>query len=188
MGGSGGGAFVRSWLPVLRLRRRYIAFEVFSEKDVSKSDLLAAIRSAEITLYGDIGSSMNLLRLIYFDGSFGLLRCALTRIDESRAALATIYSINRTRVAIRVLGVSGTIKAATEKYIPELPLRRAENVERKIELEQLSGWIVRINGWEVDLTPDDQEITKRSDTQLLGLTSFDLYGGMYNADDASDGI
>lgn len=179
---------MRSWLPVLRERKRYIVFEVISEKDVSKNDLLAAIRSAETTLFGDIGSSLSRLRLISFDGRFGLLRCAHTRIEESRAALATVYSINRTRAAIRVLGVSGTIKAATEKYIPLLPLRRAENVERKIELEQVSGWIVRIRGREVDLTPDDQEITKRSDTQFVGLTSFDLYGGMYNADDTSDGI
>lgn len=179
---------MRSWLPVLRERRRYIVFEVDAEEEVRNGELLATIRSSENSLFGDLGTSSNRLRLISFDGRFGLLRCGHTRIEEARVILATVYSINRTRAALRVLGVSGTIKAAIEKYIPQLPAREAERVEKKIELEQISGCIVRFRGREQDLSPDDREITKRSDTQYMGLTSFDSMEENIDANDTPDGL
>jgi ribonuclease P/MRP protein subunit POP5 len=179
---------LRSHLPVLRMRRRYIAFEVESEEPVRQNDLAAELIAAQTSLWGDKGSSLNRIKLISFDGRFGLLRCAYSRIQETRAVLATIYSINGIRAAIRVKGVSGTIKAATEKYIPRLSLSNAENDRRRFELEEVSGWIIHSHGREIDLSPDEKNKTKGSDTRYLGLTSFDLCGGCYYADGTADGV
>lgn len=180
---------MRSRLPVLRMRRRYIAFEVESEEKVSSKDLIAEIISAQASLFGDKGASQNRLKLISFDGCFGLLRCGHSRIQESRTVLATIYSIAGVRTAIRLRGISGTINAATEKYIPKLSLSSAENDGRRIELDGVSGWIIHSHGREIDLSPDENNNrTKGSDTHYLGLTSFDLCGGCYDADGTADGL
>ncbi len=173
---------------MLRIRRRYIAFELASEEPVRQNDLATELALAQSSLWGDKGSSLNRIKLISFSGRFGLLRCAHSRIQETRAVLATIYSINGIRAAIYVKGVSGTIKAATEKYIPRLSLSSAENDGRRFELEGVSGWIIHSHGREIDLSPDEKNRTKGSDTRYLGLTSFDLCGGCYYADGTADGL
>ena len=183
---------MRSRLPVLRMRRRYIAFELDSEEIVFLKDLAIEIISCQSSLFGDKGASVNRLKLISFDGRYGLLRCSYSRIEECRVVLATIYSITGVRAAIRVKGVSGTIKAATEKYIPKLSLSiaeiSAENDGRRIELEGVSGWIIHSHGREIDLSPDEKNRTKGSDTRYLGLTYFDLCGGCDDADGTADGL
>jgi ribonuclease P/MRP protein subunit POP5 len=85
-------------------------------------------------------------------------------------------------------GVTGTIKSATEKYLPRLSKISAETDGRRIELVEVSGCIIRTHGLEVDLCPDDRNWTKGSDTRYLGLTSFDLSGGHDDADGTADGL
>lgn len=175
---------MRSRLPVLRDRRRYIAMEIEAEDAVSPRDLAAEIHSTYQSLYGDTGGAR--LKLVVFDGRFGLLRCRNCHITEARTALATVHSIGGTRAAIRVLGVSGTIKAATEKYIPQLGLIAPEEHRRRIELKEISGTIARSRGREIDLSPDNPG--EGSDTKYVGLTSFDVNGGCDDADGTSDGL
>jgi ribonuclease P/MRP protein subunit POP5 len=64
----------------------------------------------------------------------------------------------------------------------------AEKDGRRIELDEISGCITHIHGCEIDLCPDDQSRIKGSDTRYLGLTSFDLYGGLDDANGTSDGL
>ncbi len=165
-----------------------MAFELDAEGEIDARDLTGEIRSCQASLFGDAGVARNRLKLITFDGRFGLLRCHHTHISETRAVLATIYSITGIRTAFRVKGVSGTIKAATEKYLPGLGRTSAENDGRRIELEEVSGWIIHSHGREIDLSPDEKNRTKGSDTRYLGLTSFDLCGGCDDADGTADGL
>ena len=177
---------MRSWLPVLRDRRRYIAFELEAEYGIERKDLLGEVYSSQMSLLGDIGASEDQLVLVAFDGRFGLIRCSHKRVEECRAVLATVSSVGSTRVAIRVRGVSGTIKAATEKYIPQSILQAYDD-KRKIDWP-VSGSVAHVLGCEIDICPDSQEITGRSGTMYVGLTSFDLCGGDVDADGTSDGL
>ncbi len=179
---------MRSRLPVLRARRRYMAFELEAEGAVSAKELVSEIHSAQVSLFGDAGAALNRLKLISFNGKRGLLRCNHAHIDDTRAILATIHSVNGIRVALHSKGVSGTIKCATEKYLPQLGKISVENDGRRIELEEVSGCIIRTHGLKVDLCPDDRNKTKGSDTRYLGLTSFDLIGGHEDADGTADGL
>jgi ribonuclease P/MRP protein subunit POP5 len=179
---------LRSRLPVLRTARRYVAFAVDAEEEIEAKDLIHEIRSSQASLFGDAGAARNRLKLISFQGGLGLLRCHGAYIQEPRAALAAIYSINGIRAACHIKGVAGTIKSATEKYIPKLGKISSENDGRRIELEEISGCIVHTHGLEIDLCPDERNWTKGSDTRYLGLTSFDLCGGHDDADGTSDGL
>ena len=84
---------MRSWLPVLRERRRYFAIEVEAEGRVKRTDLAAEIRAAQTSLFGDLGAARNRLRVISFDGRFGILRCSHYRTEECRALLSTVHSV-----------------------------------------------------------------------------------------------
>jgi len=165
-----------------------MVFELEAEGEVSPRDLMSEIHAAQFSLFGDQGASQNRLKLISLHGSWGLLRCSHTHIEDTRAVLATVYSIGGNRVALRSRKVSGTIKSATEKYLQQLGKISVENYGRRIEQEDVSGCIIRIHGQGIDLCPDDRSKTKGSDTRYLGLTSFDLIGGRTHADGAADGL
>ncbi|MDK2892915.1 Rpp14/Pop5 family protein [Methanohalophilus sp.] len=103
--------------PTLRPQRRYIAFEVISENSVSREGLLREIFPAASSLLGDLVSSQCEIRLLDFNYPFGILRCLRGSEELTRAVLSIITSIDGNQAFIHVLGVSGTIRAATEKYI-----------------------------------------------------------------------
>jgi ribonuclease P/MRP protein subunit POP5 len=179
---------LRSKLPVLFPTRRYVVFRLDSEGETGSRDLQREIHSAQASLFGDVGASRNRLKLIYHEGPFGILRCRHDRVQQTRAALASVYAVGGVRTAIHIKGISGTIKSAREKYIPQLSRFEAVEDGRRIELEEVSGCIVHIHGRKIDLCPDDPNRTKGSDTRYLGLTSFDLSGGHDDADGTSDGL
>jgi len=179
---------MRSRLPVLRDRRRYMAFEIEAEGELSPKDLMSEIHSSQFSLFGDAGAGQNRLKLICFDGRRGLLRFGHRYLKETRATLASIHSVRGVRAALHTKGVSGTIKCAREKYLPRLSKICAESDGRRIELKDVSGCIIRTHGVRVDLCPDDRSKSTGSDTQFLGLTSFDLSGGHEDADGTADGL
>jgi len=163
-------------------------FELDAEAEISPKDLVSEIISSQFSLFGDAGASRNRLKLIAFNGRYGLLRFGHMHTRETRASIAAIRSIHGVRVALRSKGVSGTIKSATEKYLPRLSKICAESDGRRIELKDVSGCIIRTHGVKVDLCPDDRNKSIGSDTQYLGLTSFDLSGGHEDADGTADGL
>jgi ribonuclease P/MRP protein subunit POP5 len=179
---------LRSKLPVLFPKRRYIVFHLDSEEEVGSRDLQREIHFAQASLFGDLGAARNRLKLIYHEGPFGMLRCRHDRVQQTRATLASVYAVGGVRAALHMMGVAGTIKSAREKYIPQLSRSGAEDDGRRIELKEVSGCIVRIHGRKIDLCPDDPNRTRGSDTRYLGLTSFDLSGGHDDADGTSDGL
>jgi len=108
---------MKKLLPSLRERKRYLVFELLAKNEISRDELAKEIVSASHSLYGDIGVSRINPRLVDFNGKSGILRCAQDKVNEARAILATVNSINGMPLALRVVGVSGTIKAAKEKFM-----------------------------------------------------------------------
>ncbi|HEY9246652.1 MAG TPA: Rpp14/Pop5 family protein [Candidatus Methanoperedens sp.] len=106
-------------LPTLRDKKRYLAFEIISEKKIVPGELSKEIFNSICSLFGDVGCSEIDPRLISCEGGYGIIRCARGKTEEARAALACINSINGGRVTITVLGISGTIKSAMEKFIQQ---------------------------------------------------------------------
>ena len=113
-------------LPSLRERRRYLRFELMGEREIDKRELMKEIWNSIYSLYGDVGASECKLWLIECHRvesrndeesnlSVGVLRCAHTKVEEVRAALACIHTVNDARVGIRVIRTSGSIKGASRR-------------------------------------------------------------------------
>lgn len=170
--------------PTLRESSRYLAFSLTSEDDISRKDLVNEILYSASTLFGDVGSSQMGLRLLAFQENKGIIQCSTDRIWEVRAVLASVFSVKGIRARIRILGISGTVLAATEKYLQGQNKKDAEP-ERKITKENkiiienrtIFGSIVNKENDEINLLPEDslcKEILNRSNTKYLGITVFDL--------------
>ena len=77
-------------------------------------------------MFGDKRISEIYTKHMSYDARFGIIRCAREKTQETRAALACINNVRRIRVSILILGISGTIKGATEKFIQQTLIKELE--------------------------------------------------------------
>ena len=113
-------------LPTLREKKRYMAFEVMSEQSITRSDLSLEIVNSIYSLFGDTGTCQINAALLSYDGKYGIVRCEREKTTDTRAALACINRIHGSRVSILVLGISGTVKGAIEKFIQQSIINESE--------------------------------------------------------------
>ena len=100
-------------MPVRRFRRRYLGFRVASERRHREREVADAIRRGVLRLYGVHGLSQIEPVLIEFEeeSQTGILRCSHIHLRRMRASLAYMTEIGGSAASVRVLRVSGTIKA-----------------------------------------------------------------------------
>lgn len=98
-----------------RPRYRYIAFRVDGPRAFRRDEVLAALRSAP-----------QRLRLVEFRGVLGLVRTTHLEKDGAIRALVAIDIMAGERVAVTTMGTSGTIRAATRKYLVRSDHRPSE--------------------------------------------------------------
>jgi RNase P/RNase MRP subunit POP5 len=100
-----------------RPRYRYIAFRVDGPRPFRREEVLEALRTTSLRLW-----------LVEFAGTSGLARTTHLEKDAAIHALNGIGSIGGEQVRVTTVGTSGTIRAATRKY-----LSRADRTRREPE-------------------------------------------------------
>lgn len=118
-------------LPTLREKKRYLAFEAKAEQALTRQELMKEILNSTYSLFGDVGCCEIAPMLVSYNGKYGILRCSREKTTEARAALACINNIKGARVSILVLGISGTIKGAMEKFIQKTSIKDLEQRREK---------------------------------------------------------
>jgi ribonuclease P/MRP protein subunit POP5 len=110
----------------LRGSRRYVAYQVISEGKFILQDLINSIWHSLLNLLGEIGTSeadIWVARDVYDEAKqIGIIRCSHDKVEQVRAALALIDRIGDIKVVVKVLGVSGSIKATKMKFFGETRL------------------------------------------------------------------
>lgn len=104
-------------LPSLRAKTRYLAFELISEAPVGRSDLVKEVMYTASSFLGDVTASECDIKVLGFEDSKGIIQCSHTKVKETRASLATLTRVNGKRATLHILGISGTVKRATEKFL-----------------------------------------------------------------------
>ncbi|MEM2781069.1 MAG: Rpp14/Pop5 family protein [Candidatus Bathyarchaeia archaeon] len=96
-----------------KIRRRYMALKIDSKEKIGQKELMDAIWDAVLRLYGEYGASKTSLALIEHNAekNLAVIRAAHTETEKIRAATATITEVATKPAAIRILTVSGTLKA-----------------------------------------------------------------------------
>ena len=104
-------------LPSLREKKRYLVFEVISEKELTLMPD-KEIEESMLKLHGKIG--LGKAGLIFLKNKWnkmlqrGIIKVNYKYVDQLRAALCSFH--NRDAI-IRSVGVSGILKKAEEKYL-----------------------------------------------------------------------
>ncbi len=88
-----------------------------SEQLLNEKDVIHAIWSAILKLFGEHGASQVNLTLIEYEPqkSYAVVRCLHKALEMVKASIASITEINGKPAAIHIVGVSGTLKALRKK-------------------------------------------------------------------------
>lgn len=107
--------------PALRPTKRYVAFEIISERPVQYSEFINAVWVSSFNFLGESGSSDAKIWFVHnlYDEKTqkGLLKCTHDAVEKIRVVLSLIQVIGETRCVVKILGVTGTIKSARTKYL-----------------------------------------------------------------------
>ncbi|MDO5834878.1 MAG: Rpp14/Pop5 family protein [Methanobacterium sp.] len=109
----------------LRDKKRYLAFQAFSEIPLERDDIITMVTESSGNLYGACGTShMGMWVVKVWDYPVpeknmirGIIRCNRDEVDRARAVIPNITNFRGKRVVFHTLGISGTIKAAITNFI-----------------------------------------------------------------------
>lgn len=103
-------------LPSLREKHRYISFKIISQEPVQYSDFEQALWHVLLELYGESGVSKTsfwLMKNLYdWREQQGVIRCNHRSVSRILAALGFVARLGDSKVVIKILKVSGTLKGA----------------------------------------------------------------------------
>ncbi len=112
---------MRPLSPVLKEKKRYLAFRVESEKRISYRDAFLAVDNNLMEFAGIIGSAeaglMALPKSWNMKEQKGIIRVSRKSLNKLRASLLFIRNINGGRARVFSVGASGILKKAREKWI-----------------------------------------------------------------------
>ncbi len=110
----------------MREKKRYIAFQVVAENDLGFGDIINALWSSILDLFGEVHTgeiNFWLIKDVWDkDKQRGLIKCNHNHVGEVRLAMGLIERIGDVKVSMRSLGVSGTMKSARKKHFGEKDL------------------------------------------------------------------
>lgn len=107
--------------PTLRTKKRYIVYNIISEKPIEYPDFIDAIWDSCFSLFGEMGTSnmrlWNISNLYNDKEQKGVVKCEHIAVEKVRSCLASIQVIGETKAIVKVIGVTGTLKNAQQKYL-----------------------------------------------------------------------
>lgn len=103
-------------LPVLRERKRYLAFEVLAQKEIEWHNIKKALIAGLKDYIGIDGLSNAGVLFVKNNKNKGVLRTTHTYLNKVRASLVFITHINNNPVIVKSIGASGMLNKAV-KYI-----------------------------------------------------------------------
>jgi ribonuclease P/MRP protein subunit POP5 len=133
----------------LQRRWRYLAVEIESwvDAEIDSRSFQQACWASVRSLLGDAASASldaRVVRFAFADGDgYAIVRTPVDGVERTRAALTCLDSVGGQVVALRVAGVSGTIRACLDEQVPE----RTTDVANTT----------------VDFDGEDREATRRGD-------------------------
>jgi len=91
--------------------------KIESQGEIVGRSLAAAVSSSLVRLFGEYGASLADLRLVdYQPGSrCGIFRCNHKALGMARASIAALKDVDGEKTALRVVYVSGTLKALRKR-------------------------------------------------------------------------
>lgn len=99
-------------------KKRYLAFEVISNENFNKKDIIRAIWDQSLNILGEVETARSELWIIEYNEevSIGILKVLVDYLEDLRFVLTTMNEINDNKVIIKSLESSGVIRKLKDKY------------------------------------------------------------------------
>ena len=112
---------LKSLLPSLREKKRYLCFEVISKTKINGfTEVFRQIWLSLSAFLGELGmakASILVLDDYNKNNQRGLIKVGHRYVNEVKSALSLIKTIEKQPVIVRTIGVSGIIRKAKKKYL-----------------------------------------------------------------------
>ena len=103
-------------LHTLREKKRYVAYEVMSDKDINQQDIKEAILSTYEKFFGRIALLQSNMKFLYPKEKKGIIKVNHKFVDYIKGVFILINQISNQQVIVRSIGVSGILNKAKERY------------------------------------------------------------------------
>jgi ribonuclease P/MRP protein subunit POP5 len=99
-------------MPSLKQRKRYILFEIKSDKSFSLSDIKEEVDKALLLFLGQLGLSKAIPQFVHEKSGRNkfVLKCNNKYVDEVKSAIILIKSIKNNQIILNSVITSGTLK------------------------------------------------------------------------------
>lgn len=101
-------------LPSLKEKKRYILFEILSEKSFSTPEVETAVRQALQAFLGVLGVARALPMLMKIKNNKFIIRVGSSYVDECKSALILLKEIEKRPVILRSVVTSGMLNKAVK--------------------------------------------------------------------------
>lgn len=96
-------------LPSLKEKKRYIAYEILSEKPLKRDESIKGISNGILKFLGQLGNARAGTMVIESNQNKGILKVSNTMVDQVKTGLALIKEIEGNKVIVKTTKVSGTL-------------------------------------------------------------------------------
>ena len=113
--------------PSLRAHKRYLVFELISNDKIEYGEIVSAVWDSMLNFLGELETSKAkvwfIMNLYDEKNQKGVIRCSHNYVEQMRVVLSLIHILGEKKVIIKIIGVTGTIKSARNKYLTTTDLR-----------------------------------------------------------------
>ncbi len=105
-------------LPSLREKKRYIVFEIIGSK-VNEKEAQKEINNSLLKFLGELTISRAQTKIIKdsWKNNKGIIKVNVKYLNDTKLALGLIKQMNNKKVIVNVIGVSGILKKAKQKFV-----------------------------------------------------------------------
>ncbi len=113
---------IKSLLPSLREKKRYVVFEVISDNKISsQQQIMDAINYTALQFLGEFGygnAGIKVISDIWNDElQRGIVKVSNKHVESLKTVFMLIKDIDKQETIVRSIGTSGILKKAKNKYL-----------------------------------------------------------------------
>lgn len=105
---------MKSLLPSLREKKRYLAFEMVSDEKFKDTEVENAIKKETLSFLGTLNYGIAGVRILKNNGKNGVIRVESKFVNHIKTAMILIKEINNKKVIFKINKVSGILNKIKE--------------------------------------------------------------------------
>ena len=109
---------IKPILPSLREKKRYIVYEIKSEKTLKFGEVKQELEKKMVQFLGELGyGKAGVMVMDNWENNKGIIKTNTKYVDEVKTAIALTEKVGNQKVIVRSVGVSGILKKAKNKFL-----------------------------------------------------------------------